>query len=78
MTGEKADGAGHDEGEPAPVRNIDRLLSKLADGSLAHRLATARKAATNDTGAVDSLEKVIEDRKGELRKEYDTGTDHKI
>jgi hypothetical protein len=78
MTGEKADGAGHDEGEPAPVKNIDRLLSKLAEGSVAHRLTTARKAATNDAGAVHSLEKVIEDRKGELRRKYDTGPDHKI
>jgi hypothetical protein len=65
-----------DEGGAAAPSNLDRLLAQLPEGGIAHRLAIARKAAATDTVAGDALKKVIEDRKGELRKKYGTGTDH--
>lgn len=66
-----------DRENKATPKNIDRLLSQLTNGTIAHRLAAARKAAMTDTEAVDSLKRVLEDRAEELRKQYEPGQNNK-
>jgi hypothetical protein len=46
----------------AAISNIDRLLSNLLEGSLAHRLAVACKITKTDTPAGAALKKIVDDR----------------